>query len=73
MRLLFLPAYSPDYNPIEEAFSFIKHALRRNHQYVNQEMGRGEDFDAINVLLDIVYSIRRRDAEGWFRHSNYIA
>ncbi len=28
-RLLFLPAYSPDFSPIEEAFSKIKAALRR--------------------------------------------
>jgi transposase len=24
MRLLYLPAYSPDFNPIEEAFSALK-------------------------------------------------
>jgi transposase len=73
MRILFLPTYSPDYNPIEEAFSYVKHSLRRNQQYVDQEMGRGDDFDVVNVLLEIVYSITRRNAEGWFRHSNYIA
>jgi transposase len=27
--LVFLPAYSPDFSPIEEAFSKIKAALRR--------------------------------------------
>jgi transposase len=73
MRILFLPAYSPDYNPIEEAFSHIKYSLRRNRAYVDREMGRRNDFDAYNVLLDIVYGITRWDAEGWFRHSNYIA
>ncbi len=28
-ELLYLPAYSPDYNPIEEAFSKIKRCLRK--------------------------------------------
>lgn len=28
-ELLYLPPYSPDYNPIEEAFSKIKAILRR--------------------------------------------
>ncbi len=27
--LLYLPAYSPDYNPIEEAFAKIKNLLRK--------------------------------------------
>lgn len=28
-RLLFLPAYSPDLNPIEQAFSKLKHLMRK--------------------------------------------
>ena len=31
-RVEFLPPYSPDFNPIEEAFSSIKASLRRNEQ-----------------------------------------
>jgi transposase len=31
-RLLFLPPYSPDLNPIEQAFSKIKHLLRKARQ-----------------------------------------
>ncbi|RXW12687.1 hypothetical protein EST38_g13170 [Candolleomyces aberdarensis] len=33
MRLLFLPPYSPDLNPIEEAFSSIKAWIRANRDY----------------------------------------
>jgi transposase len=29
LQLLYLPSYSPDYNPIEEAFSKVKQILRR--------------------------------------------
>jgi transposase len=28
-RLLFLPAYSPDFNPIEQVFAKLKHLLRK--------------------------------------------
>jgi transposase len=31
VRIIFLPPYSPDLNPIEEAFSKIKSWIRRNH------------------------------------------
>ena len=34
MRVLFLPPYSPDYNPIEESFSAIKAWIRANRDYV---------------------------------------
>jgi transposase len=31
LQLLYLPSYSPDYNPIEEAFSKVKQILRRSY------------------------------------------
>jgi len=33
-KVLFLPPYSPDFNPIETAFSVIKSWLKRNRIYV---------------------------------------
>lgn len=37
-RLIFLPPYSPDFNPIEEAFAMIKAALRHaEHHYTGTE------------------------------------
>ncbi|TFY50469.1 hypothetical protein EVG20_g11499 [Dentipellis fragilis] len=33
-RLEYLPPYSPDYNPIEQAFSIMKSQLRRNGSYM---------------------------------------
>ena len=48
-RLLFLPKYSPDLNPIEMLFSKLKHWLR-------QAAARTADavFDAIGPILDTV-------------------
>ena len=33
-HVVFLPPYSPDYNPIETAFSFIKSWIKRNHDFI---------------------------------------
>ena len=40
-HLLYLPAYSPDFNPIELAFSTIKTWLRTNRDRVNCEPRTG--------------------------------
>jgi transposase len=60
---LFLPPYSPDFNPIEEAFSKVKGILRRIGARAREALlaATGEALDAVS----------RRDAEGWFRHCGY--
>ena len=62
-ELLYLPPYSPDLNPIEEAFSKIKGILRkaeaRSREALVEAMGRA---------LDAVTS---RDARGFFEHCGY--
>ena len=70
MRLLFLPAYSPDYNPIELAFSSIKAWLRSNRDRVNQEM-ESEDGTVYNALWQAVYSVTPEKARGWYKHCGY--
>ncbi|KAF8601491.1 hypothetical protein BDV93DRAFT_401523, partial [Ceratobasidium sp. AG-I] len=69
--LLFLPAYSPDFNPIEEAFSSIKSYIRHHRNYLQMEGGGGND-DPVPFLYEAVYSVTADDAEGWFRHSGYV-
>jgi transposase len=65
-KVEFLPAYSPDYNPIEEAFSTIKAWLRRN----NHEMEAYEDPET--PLLMACSQIDNKRAEGYFRHLDYL-
>jgi transposase len=55
VRLLFLPAYSPDFN-IELAFSTIKAWLCAHRDQVNQEM-ESEDSSVYNVLWQAVHSV----------------
>ncbi len=62
-ELLYLPPYSPDLNPIEEAFSKVKGLLRRagarTHEALIEAMGRA---------LDVVTA---EDVRGFFEHCGY--
>ena len=59
----FLPPYSPDMNPIEEAFSKVKTTLR----FLNQEADMGED--AQDLVLSAFSSITEEDCQGWIDHA----
>jgi DDE superfamily endonuclease len=72
MQYEFLPPYSPDYNPIELAFSAMKYKLRRDGDYVRMAMTDLLDDELQGTLLVPLYSITPADAFGWFRHCGYI-
>lgn len=59
----FLPPYSPDFNPIEEAFSKVKTNLRT----VASDMGDIDDVECL--LLGSFATITPKDCEGWISHS----
>lgn len=67
VRIEFLPPYSPDLNPIEEAFSKIKHFLRRHHEYYSATEGDGILYD----MYEIGEIITPDDAHGYFMHAVY--
>lgn len=71
MRVEFLPPYSPDYNPIEQAFSVIKARLRREGNFARNEMGQKDDSDVYLRLLKLVFSISASEAHGFFYNSMY--
>jgi hypothetical protein len=60
---LYLPPYSPDLNPIEEALSKIKALLRRA-----EARHRGALVEAIGRALSAVTA---RDTRGFFEHRGY--
>jgi len=62
-HLLFLPAYSPDFSPIEEAFSKIKAVLRR--------VGARTQEALQEALAQALLTVTAADASGWFRHCGY--
>jgi transposase len=62
-QLLYLPSYSPDYNPIEEAFSKIKEILRRACARTRETV--------LEALGEALSAISLHDARGFFEHAGY--
>ncbi|KAG9082999.1 hypothetical protein FRC06_004739 [Ceratobasidium sp. 370] len=73
--LMYLPSYSPDYNPIELAFSKMKASFRREGQAAAAIMNQNDDeaeADARALLFRHVYWVTPENAEQYFRHCGYI-
>lgn len=64
-EILFLPTYSPDFNPIEQAFAKIKHLLRRTQATTTDAL-----MEAIAAAIALVTTT---DAAGFFRGCGYQA
>jgi transposase len=62
-ELVFVPSYSPDLNPIEQAFSKIKNILRkllaRSHEAL------------LEAMEEALSKVTASDAAGWFDHCGY--
>jgi transposase len=63
IRLLFLPPYSPELNPIEEAWSKIKSIFR------GIEARTISSF--IDTLKDTYSAVTVENIAGWFQHAGY--
>lgn len=64
-ELLYLPPYSPDMNPIEEAFAKLKGLLRRAEARTREAL-----VEAMDRAVDAVTS---KDARGFFERRGYRA
>jgi len=62
-QLLFLPPYSPDCTPIEQAYSKLKAILRRIGARTHEAL-----WEAMRVAVE---AITREDAIAWFAHAGY--
>ncbi|MGZ3639746.1 MAG: IS630 family transposase [Ktedonobacterales bacterium] len=62
-QLLFLPPYSPDFTPIEQAFSKLKAILRGLGARTKEAL-----WEAMRVAVE---AITRADAIAWFAHAGY--
>jgi transposase len=58
-HLLYLPPYSPDFNPIEEAFSKIKNLIRKAGARVHE------------ALVAAICEVSEEDAKAFFEHCGY--
>src|SRR5262249_61261192 len=64
-KLLFLPAYSPDLNPIEQMFAKLKTFLRKLDARTVETTWRG-----IGMLLD---AFTPQECANYFRNSGYVS
>jgi transposase len=61
--LVFLPSYSPDLNPIEEAFSKIKALVRKEGARVREAL--------VEAIGRALAAVTIEDAASWFAHAGY--
>lgn len=62
-RLIYLPPYSPDLNPIEKCWSKIKTYLRAAKARTREELEK--------ALREALLSVTAEDARGWFKSCGY--
>lgn len=62
-KLVFLPSYSPDFNPIEHAWSKLKARLRKAGARTVRKL-----FRALGAAL---HAITPSDSHGWFSHCGF--
>ena len=62
-EVLFLPAYSPEFNPIEKMWSKIKAALRSAQARTQPAL--------IKAIASALLSVTPQDATNWFAHCGY--
>ncbi len=61
--LVFLPPYSPDLNPIEEAFSKIKSIVRKVGARTREAL--------VEAIGRALAAVTPEEAAGWFAHAGY--
>jgi transposase len=62
-RLFFLPSYSPDLNPIEQAFSKLKHGLRK---------AKGRTVDAFwKRIGTLIPTVSKGECKNCFRNAGW--
>lgn len=62
-RLLFLPKYSPDLNPIEQVFSKLKHLLRKAAVRTPEIIS--------SCIAQILDSYTPQECENYFKNDGY--
>ena len=63
--LFFLPPYSPDYNPIEELFSYVKYYLKEHDRLLQTVT------DPSSIIKAAFTSVTAELCQAWIGHSGY--
>tara|TARA_R110002060_G_scaffold57947_1_gene68089 strand:+ start:292 stop:600 length:309 start_codon:yes stop_codon:yes gene_type:complete len=70
VKLVYLPPYSPDLNPIEEFFAELKAFIKRNWHVYEKDPEQGFD-SFLEWGIDVVGQMKN-SARGHFRHAGLI-
>ncbi|KAJ7257257.1 hypothetical protein B0H12DRAFT_1015512, partial [Mycena haematopus] len=62
---------SPDLNPIEECFSFVKAYISRHGQTFRDIVETGVEADPFLFLYGVLEEVTAQASKGWFSHSGY--
>jgi transposase len=62
-QALFLPAYSPDLNPIEKMWSKVKNSLRRQEARTPEQL--------VTAIATALAEVTAQDAAHWFASCSY--
>lgn len=62
-KLIYLPPYSPDLNPIEKCWSKIKTYLRKSKARTREELEK--------AFREALLLVTEEDAQGWFKSCGY--
>jgi transposase len=62
-RLLYLPPYSPDFNPIEQCWAKIKEHLRAAKARILEVLDQ--------ALTSAIAAVRASNSAAWFRNCGY--
>ena len=63
--VIFFPPCSPDLNPLEEAFSYIKQYLRKHDELLQAIR------DPTDVIMQTFQSITAKHCNSWISHAQY--
>ena len=63
VMLMYLPAYSPDLNPIEMMWSKVKAILRKSKKRTEETL--------VAAIKEAMKEITPEDCHGWFRKAGY--
>jgi len=62
-KLLFLPKYSPDLNPIEQLFAKLKHSLRAKQQRTKDALA--------NAVAETLATVTPKECSNYLKHNGY--
>lgn len=72
MKIVYLPPYSPDFNPIELAFSAIKAYVHWHGNLIHTAMQDNDNLDVYLFLYQATFHISSNDIAGFYSHCRYI-